>query len=172
MGSWDDSTKFRNESIRTILFAILAFFAAIYIVKPSEKSIEYQAFLDEKRLEARQRVVDDFLRSSWAYAAATYDILNGSADANDEKLWKGELVDRYRSDMNRLLVYFGVDFEGMASSALEVSGNLYDYYKEEDLDDWEDARSELKRLNNRMAQKALTVLDLTSGDGGDAAPTN
>lgn len=157
---WDDATKFRNETIRTLIFAVLGFWATVWIIKPSEKYFQYQTELDKKRIEIRRAVVDDFLRSSYHYTSVTYNVLNNEPDAKELE-WKDNIYDNYRSDMNRLNNYFKADFKGLPAKAEILCADLKEHYdgKEKNCQ-WKECREKLKEVNTEIAKIALGDLRL------------
>ncbi|HCS27803.1 MAG TPA: hypothetical protein DIW43_10130 [Spongiibacteraceae bacterium] len=158
--SWDEKKKFKAETYRTILFAIAAFIAAQILIEPLKSEREYHALLNKNLLEQRKEVVDSFLKSSYIYTSITYDVLNGETEK--EYIWKGEAYDNYRSDLNRILVYYGDGLEPKIKEAKSINEKLYKHFKEEyPLMDWKVTRRELKATNNSISRVALLKIGLS-----------
>ena len=160
-GDWGDAKRFTAETVRTIAFAIIGAIAAILILKPAEKSVEYAAELDRTKLSIKAKVVDEFLTASYKYTAVAYDACKG--DRGALKIFQNEAVDAFRGARNRLVVYF--DGGGALARQLEAVdektnelGKVCDGTSPKE--EWEPVRRSLKALNNDLAVAALKSVGL------------
>lgn len=161
MANWDDSTKFWRETLRTIALGVIGAVAAILLLKPWEKNIEYQAEVVRTRLNISAQVVDQFLAASYRYTAIAYDACSGDQEAI--KVFQGDAIDAFRSAQNRLDVYFGsgeplkkkMDAVRQATSKLGQLCNAGAPKNE-----WEPVRQSAKTANNELAVQALQSLGL------------
>lgn len=100
---WDEWTKFKLETIRMTALAMIGGLAAIWILDPAKKELEYSAELDKTKLAIRAKVVDEFLAATYRYTSITYDVCSG--DESQTKVWD-ESFNLMRSTRNRLDIYF------------------------------------------------------------------
>jgi hypothetical protein len=172
MAQWDESTRFWAETWRTMALAAVGALAALWFVKPWEKSIEYSAELDKTRLALQARVVDDFLAASHRYTALAYDACRAYTRPRRDKdaqaaiaVFEGEAVDGMRSARHRLGMYFGDDpglradlqrSDVLASELFELCAANKAAQQA-----WDAKRQELKRANDAAAAAALKALGLS-----------
>ncbi len=161
MSTWDDSKKFVAETIRTILLGTAGAVAALLILKPWEKGIEYQAELDKTKLSIVSRVIDDFLAASYRYTSVAYDACRGNKEAIG--VFQGGAFDNFRSAENRLSVYYGnaEHLRPALDDVQKLTGELGRLCNEgAPKEKWEAARKALKEANNKVALSALKTLKL------------
>lgn len=171
MSQWDESKKFKMETIRTVLLAVAGALAVLWFVKPWERDIEYGAELSKTVLGIRARVVDDFLASSYRYTAVAYDACRAyqksrlrEDDRTAIRLFEGEAVDAFRSARNRLDVYFvSTDVSQKLSTSDHLSRELHVLCQDKRAEQktWEAKRQELRAANNDAAMTALKILNIT-----------
>ena len=63
------------------------------------------------------------------YAAVTYDVVKTPKSTKEVTEWKGEIFDKYLSDLNRLNVYFGEKLIEATEAAKIINDGLYNHYK-------------------------------------------
>jgi hypothetical protein len=158
MAIWDDSTKFKYETIRSSIFGFLGALAAILILNPWNKKLEYTAQLDKTKLDIRARVVDEFLAAAYHYTSIAYDACQGDPGTLDTF---EDAFDTFRSTRNRLGVYFrdSPDVSKQLAAVdkrAEELGSLCVRRRESPRNEaWESARVALKAANNDVAAAAL-----------------
>lgn len=167
MSNWDESHKFKYESIRMLVIAIAGFLAAITIVQPWENSVEYSSFLEKEKIRIKKEIIDSFLKTSYLYSSSIYKVMSNDSDLsrNDEvKLYESNYR-KYRVNLNRIIIYFKLDESKNHYSLVKRSNHLRyklrQMYKNEiDKKDWEILRYQFKSTNNKIAKLALHSIGL------------
>ncbi|MEO9802821.1 MAG: hypothetical protein ABJF04_06220 [Reichenbachiella sp.] len=175
MSKWEDSLKFRNETIRTVLLYFLGGIIAYFIVNPSERKSAYQAELDKTKLEIKSKVIDDFLSASYEYTSTAFDLCNTNPVLYKEDYDK--YVERndvaygiYRNSQNRLIVYFDEDSLILKKRDVieKLSKDMKNFFgKPTEKTKWDTIRLRLKKENNEIALISLRKIKLI-----DSAFTN
>ncbi|MGC0118922.1 hypothetical protein [Pseudoalteromonas piscicida] len=118
MSDWDDSDKFKAETIRTIIFSIAGFIVAICIIDPGKIKAAYDTHLKRENLSAILSVVDSFGKTSYSYTSASDDVIKPVPKLADLEKWYSTYGD-YRSDINRLKIYIDSDVVDESISEME-----------------------------------------------------
>jgi len=157
MADWDDAKKFKAETARTVVLALVGALATTLILKEIEKKSAYGAQVDSTKLSIKSKVVEEFLTHAYFYTSTASDACNGKAAAIDS--FKNEKYDNYRNAANRLNVYF----DGKLASEVKELGDKAKKLKDacnEPETVWEPIRQDLKEANNRLAIEALNSMAL------------
>jgi hypothetical protein len=101
IGDLSDKDKFRWETIRSIAFAAVSLFFAFLIVEPALNR-------GSKLLDVRSEVVSEYLLASYRYTSVAYDsfFYPECSKPHEHEQYGGASYDRYRSERNRMRVFF------------------------------------------------------------------
>jgi hypothetical protein len=158
---------FWHETFRTVAFGILASVGTYAILEPLEKKRDEEIYLNRTEVEIGRAVIDDFCKSSYIYTARTadaFDVTNRTLDIRSPnsviKAWEGNDCDQYRSDLNRMSVYFtGLDSQ-ISNATLLWKEQKTNFDEQVQKDKWDEARQELKQQNDDIAKEALKQIHL------------
>lgn len=155
--AWEPK-EFWAETLRTVVLGVVGAIASILYI---ERSQEQWRLLTETSM----KVVDDFVTSGYDYTAKIYDGCKRNPDPETIKALEKDITDRYRTDLERLRVYFGRN-QSVVSRAAKVDalyaqmGKLCVHSKT-DYWIWGPVREQLKIANRCLAQAALKTSKVT-----------
>lgn len=155
-----DWEKFRLETWRIILLALVGAAATWLIVDPLRRRDTYAALVEGERLRIQSAVVDSFVQSGANYAAEAWDVLRKTQNA-DVKAWEGKLVDDYRADSDRMRLHFGPGVDADLDETKTLADTLHDAKGKEGAN-WGKSHEDLVILNKKIACEALAQLQLVS----------
>jgi len=167
MSDLTEREKFKYETIRIIVIAILGFMATVWIVQPWENDTNYSSFIEKEKILIKKKVVDDFLKTSYLYASSIYKVMSNDTDLN--KKTEIELYEsnyrNYRLNLNKIILYFETEKTPKHDSLIKKSNDLryklrQMYLNKLDRTNWKKVRYEFKSTNNEIAKLALRAIGL------------
>jgi hypothetical protein len=160
---WSDSKKFRAETWRKVILAIIGALAAIWILKPSERRAEFAGEVLSTKLKIRADAVEQFSTASYAYTVAAYKACRSRPDSDAMSVFENEANEQVRLARNRLARSFdNVDLTSQLTDAENLSDKLHRMCKNQPADpNWEQVRHELKQKDVDLAGNAWKALDLS-----------
>ena len=166
MSKWTDKEKFKNETLRILLLAIMGFIATIVIVQPFKDTAENDSFVIKEKIRIKKEVIDSFLKTSYLYSSSIYKVLSAVPKPSKEqiKIYESSYKE-YRVDLNRMILYFNIKkFKKHHYLVLESNNLRYKlrqiYNKRVKNKNWKILRNEFKEKNNEIARLALKAIGL------------
>ena len=166
-GGYTGWRKFFADNARIAFFGTIAFIATTYIVRPGELANAYESLLKGTQLQARQLIIDDFIRSSHKHIFLTNKIIHSKATNAQRFEWDNDSFSDYTIDLNRLVIYFGKEFETPRKIIIDARRCIRNVFLDmrpttkPDMNLLIEANMQLRGMNSALSNNALFEIGLS-----------